>query len=89
MTIFIDSFSGALAALPKGQRGVINALQVLESHPMVSAFDRSEWRWLDDLLRHLLQQKLIAPVDAGYPWHRFVLTPAGRQILAGSKTPNF
>lgn len=88
MAIFFDCFSGALADTPKGQRGITSALQVLEHHPRVSTFDRSEHRWLDDLLRDMLQQRLIVEIAAGYPWHRFELMTAGRQMLAGSKTHN-
>ena len=88
MAIFLDSFSGALADLPKVQRGTIDALRVLELHPRVSAFDRSELRWLDDLLRDLLNQRLIVEIAAAYPWYRYELMTAGRQILLGSKTLN-
>jgi hypothetical protein len=58
------------------------ALQTLARNPRVSTFDRSEHRWVDNLLRLLLQQRLIVEVAERYPWHRFELTDAGRSGLA-------
>lgn len=77
--IFIDSFSGALADLPKGKRTTVDALQVLAEHPRVSTFDRGP-AWLESLLADLKQQGLIVEVDEPYPWHRFALTEAGKAV---------
>jgi hypothetical protein len=86
-TIFCN-FSGALADLPKGKRTPLNALQVLEKHPRVSTFDRSEMPWLNMLLNDLLNQGLILQIDQPYRWHRYELMTAGRQMLVGHETPN-
>lgn len=80
--IFVDSFSGALADLPKGQRTTLDALRTLVEHPQVSTFDRSYLPWVDRLVRDLLAQGLIVEERVQYPWHRFALTDAGRVALA-------
>jgi hypothetical protein len=84
--VIVCSFSGALADLPRGKRTTLDALQVLEKHPRVSTFDRSELPWLNRLLYDLLQQGLIFEMDEPYPWHRYELLSAGRQMLAAAHT---
>ena len=84
--VIVCSFSGALADLPKGQRTPLAALRVLEKRPRVSTFDRGEMPWLNRLLCDLLHQGLIVQVDEPYPWHRYELAAAGREMLGAVAT---
>ena len=86
--VIMCSFSGALADLPKGQRTPLDALRVLEKRPRVSVFDRCELPWLNRLLGDLLHQGLILQIDEQYPWYRYELMTAGRQMLAHHEPPN-
>jgi hypothetical protein len=84
--IFLDSFSGALAELPPGRRTVADALRALSRDPRVSTFERGK-PWLERLIRELLDAGLVVEDKAEpYPWHRFVLTEAGRAALQNSPT---
>lgn len=84
----IDSFSGSLGELPKGRRTLVYALAVLADDPRVSTFERGAG-WLELLLHELQFNKLVIEDKAEpYPWHRFNLTDAGRQMLASGNTPN-
>ena len=87
--VIVCRFSGALADLPKGKRTILDALQALEKHPLVSTFDRGELPWMNRLLGELLHQGLILELKEEYPWHRYELMTAGRQMLAGLRNqPN-
>ena len=79
--VLLDSFSGALADLPKRQRTQLDALRTLANHPRVSTWDRSELPWLDSLVRGLKRDALIVEIDEPYPWHRYALTDAGHKML--------
>lgn len=80
----VDRFSGSLSELPRGKRTVQHALQALADDPRVSTFDRGG-AWLESLLADLQQQGLVVEDKAEpYPWHRFNVTDAGRQMLAAS-----
>lgn len=80
--IMLDSFSGSLGEIPKGQRTVENAVRVLAADPRVSCFERGT-AWLESLIRDVLRQGLAVECHAEpYPWCRFNLTDAGRQMLA-------
>ena len=81
------NFSGSLGDLPKGQRTAVNALRVLSDDPRVSTFDRGP-AWLESLLAELKCSGLIVGLDEPYPWHRYALTDAGRQMLARREPPN-
>lgn len=80
--IFMDSFSGAAASLPKGKRELTDILRTLQRHPRVSTFDMSEcgwlWRGISDLKKH----GLVRELDEPYPWHRYALTDAGLAAVA-------
>lgn len=83
--VFIDSFSGALADLKKGQRTEGNALAAMHKHPRVSTWDMSEYAWVRNLIGDLKRKGLIEERgDEPYPWHRYALTNTGRATL----TPN-
>lgn len=79
--IFLDSFSGALSDLKPANRTISAALRTLAESPRVSTFDRSEYRWINDLLRSLIDQGLIVEVAEAYPWHRYALTDAGKEAI--------
>jgi len=80
----IDTFTGSLSELPRGKRTVRNALHVLAADPRVSTFERGG-AWLESLLADLQALGLVAEGKSEpYPWHRFNLTDAGRQMLAAS-----
>ncbi len=84
--VILCSFSGVIAGLRRGRRTPLAALQVLEKHPRVSTFDLGEMPWLNRLLGDLLHQVLIVQVDEPYPWHRYEITTAGRQMLGAVAT---
>lgn len=84
-TVFVDSFSGAAADLKRGHRTDADLMLALNTDPLVSCWDLSEHKWLRD--------RIFDAVDAGlltkhhsvpYPWCRFTLTDAGRELLAKS-----
>lgn len=80
--IFLDSFSGAAADLPKGQRNADNVLRALAKMPRVSVWDM-EQAWLRNCLSRLTLDALIVEDKAEpYPWLRFNITQAGRAHLA-------
>ena len=86
--VHLDSFSGSLGELPKGRRTLLYALAVLADDPRVSTFERGVG-WLESLLHELQFNKLVMEDKAEpYPWHRFNLTDAGRQMLARHEPPN-
>jgi hypothetical protein len=81
-TIFIDCFSGPLANLQPGRRTIADGLRALALDPRVSTFDRGT-AWVDRLIRALLDAGLVVEDKMEpYPWHRFTLTAAARQLLA-------
>lgn len=82
MTAFhLDTFSGAAGDLPKGRRTLEYLLPVLARAPRVSVWDMSEYQWLRSLIADAERAGLIASDDAEpYPWHRYDLTPAGREL---------
>lgn len=85
MRAMFDSFSGALADLPKGKRDTVSALRVLDKHPRVSVWDLSEHGWLGDLVTDLLLAGLIEDDKrVPHPWHHFTLTDTGRGKLAAN-----
>ena len=89
MTRFhIDSFTGALAELPKRHRSLINALEALNQDPLVSCFERGT-PWLERLLHDIqLQGLAVEDKAAPYPWCRFDLTDAGRAMLSAQQVSN-
>ena len=80
----IDTFTGSLSELPRGKRTVRNALHVLAADPRVSCFERGG-RWLESLLEDLKAEGLVEEEKGvPYPWCKFHVTDAGRQLLAAS-----
>lgn len=80
--IFLDSFSGAAAALPRGRRRVIDIMAALRHNPRVSCFDMSETRWLRDLIGEAVKDGLLERINDDYPWINYVVTKAGERLLA-------
>lgn len=80
----IDSFSGAASTLPKGRRTALDVLRTLARAPRVSTWDMSELRWLRSEINDLLKRGLIESAEEPYPWHRYVLTDAGRAAIEAS-----
>lgn len=77
----IDTFSGAAADLPKGKRNVDNVLRALAKNPRVSCWDM-EADWLRNCLQRLQLDALISEDKREpYPWHKYDITPAGREAL--------
>lgn len=85
--VFLDCFSGSLGELPKGKRTTLDALRVLADDPRVSTFERGP-AWLEALISDVLHGGLVVELDEPYPWHRYRLTDAGRQMLASHEPPN-
>ena len=81
MHVHVDCFSGKLAELKKEERTLEAALAVLSRSPLVSTWDMSELPWLRGLVEALVHKGWIDEEKEGYPWHRFVLTTAGRAKL--------
>ncbi len=79
--IFLDSFSGAAAMLPRAQRNANCVLAALAKHPYVSTWDMEELPWLRNIIADLKQQGLITSQDEPYPWLRYKLTEAGKKAL--------
>lgn len=79
--IHVDQFTGSLADLPPKRRTIVDALQALDRHPVVSTFERGA-PWLEKLIREMLNRKLIEERGSSYPYHRYAVTDAGRGILA-------
>ena len=72
--IYLDSFSGSAAELPKQKRTPENVLKALRSDPRVSTFDMSECRWLRNCISELKATgKIEEDKSEPYPWHRYVV----------------
>jgi len=83
--VFIDSFSGPAADLPKGARTPENVLEALRKNGRVSTWDMSENGWLRNCIGQLLKDADIVEIkDEQYPWLRYRVvralpTPSGRK----------
>ena len=60
--VFIDSFTGPAANLPKGERTPDNVMEALRRNGRVSTWDMSENRWLRDCIRQLLKDARIVEI---------------------------
>lgn len=69
--IFLDSFSGTAAELPKGRRTDADVLEALRTDPRVSTFDMGELPWLRSIIKSLKADGSIVEIDEPYPWLRF------------------
>lgn len=82
--IFVCSFHSNVADLKAGKRTELDALRVLEKDPRVSCFDMSDIPWLENLITAMEKKGLIHNNhEEHYPWLKFAITEAGRQLLNG------
>jgi DNA-binding PadR family transcriptional regulator len=79
--IFIDSFSGGVARLTaKQKKNKIAVLHALSNDPNVSTWDMSEGKlWV--AIKELISDGYIKEIEKPYPWHKFVVTEAGKKLL--------
>lgn len=82
MAVHIDSFSGPVSMLPKGQRSDIYILTALHKNPRVSTFDMGGNEWLWRAIVRMEKSGLLASEDEPYPWHRYRITPEGMSVIA-------
>jgi hypothetical protein len=74
MKIFIDSFSGSAADIPKSKLTQESVLSALERDSRLSTWDMSESPKLRMIISKLERSGSINPVASEYPWHRWELT---------------
>lgn len=83
--IFMDSFSGSISDLKPKQRGDLKTvLKVLLNDPNVSTWD------MDNGIRYPLWKTIkkledlgyVKSVERPYPWHRYLVTEAGKKFLS-------
>ena len=79
--VFLDSFSGEITDLKRGQRTQENMLAVLAQHPLVSTWDMSEHAWVRNEIANMVKDELIVSVEQPYPWLRYELTDKGRALM--------
>lgn len=71
-SVFLDSFSGPAADLPKHMRDPEGVLIALHKNPRVSTWDMSENGWLRDCIASLKASGKITEVEnEPYPWLRY------------------
>lgn len=78
--IIVDSFSGAVADIPRRQRTPEKILRALDRDPHVSTWDMDEgglWSWIRDLER----EGFITSLPCGYPWLQYELTDKGKNLI--------
>lgn len=66
--IYLDSFSGAAAELPRRHRTEEHVLAALRRDPRLSVWDLSEHRWLELIVRDLVRAGVIRDTGSPYPW---------------------
>lgn len=83
--VFPDCFSGSVYDLKPRQRGNIKTvLKVLSVDPNVSTWD------MDNGIRYPLWKTIkkledlgyVKSVERPYPWHRYLVTEAGKKFLS-------
>lgn len=81
MKIHIDSFSGKVVDLKRGQRTHENILEVLSKHPRISTWDMGELPWLRNAINELKLYGFIVEQDEPYPWHKYKVTDTGLSYM--------
>ena len=72
-TVFVDSFTGSAAHLPKGKRTPENVLEALRRDPRISTWDMDQ-TWLRRCLASLeADGKIVDERKEPYPWLRFTI----------------
>ncbi len=79
--VFIDSFSGDVADLPRKKRTETEVLKVLSRSPRVSCFDMVEHAWLRNIICRLLTKQAVFAVQEGFPWTRYTVTASGKLLI--------
>ena len=75
--IYLDSFSGTAAQLPRGKRTSEHVLAALRINPRVSTFDLSENKWLWRCISDLKESgQITQDEDEPYPWHLYYVQSA-------------
>lgn len=70
--IFVDSFSGCAADLPKGKRTPADVLEALKRDPSVSVWDMGEHAWLRNAIGDLIERgAVVSDPSEPYPWCRY------------------
>lgn len=72
--VYLDSFSGDAAGLPKHLRNSDGVLAALKKNPRVSAWDMSEHNYLRTAILDLKKRGLIEEIPAAFPWHKYKVT---------------
>ena len=80
--VFLDTFSGDVADLPRKKRTDIEVLKVLSKSPRVSCFDMVEHTWLRNIICRLLSKQAVHAVDEGFPWTQYRVTASGKLLLS-------
>lgn len=83
--IHLCSFSSSISELTKKQaKDPITVLQVLINDPMVSTWEMDDSRNLYKTIDRLRADGLIKDGEAGYPWHKFIVTEKGLNAVLAS-----
>lgn len=81
--MFIDSFSGDAALLPRRKRTPDHVLAALRVNPRVSTWDMIENAWLVRCIKALEHSgKIIEDEAEPYPWHLFVIVDGAQGAAA-------
>jgi hypothetical protein len=83
--VFIDTFSGDVADLPRKRRTESEVLKVLSVSPLVSCFDMVEHAWLRNIICRLSAKQAIVQRQEGYPWIRYSVTASGKLLMEESE----
>lgn len=71
--VFLDSFTGSAAHLPRGKRTPENVLGALKRDPRISTWDMDQ-TWLRQCLARLeATGKIKQDQSESYPWLRFII----------------
>jgi hypothetical protein len=79
--VFIDTFSGDVADLPRKRRTEAEVLKVLSTSPRVSCFDMVEHAWLRNIICRLSAKQAIIEAQEGFPWIRYIVTASGKLLI--------
>lgn len=74
--IFLDSFSGHAAELPRGKRTPADVLEALKRDPRVSVWDMGDLPWLRNAIGDLIEAgSIVYDASEPYPWCRYEVKP--------------
>lgn len=85
--VFLDSFSGLAAELPRAKRTPADVLAALRLNPRVSTFDMSECPWLVRCIDTLKgDNKIVEDKNEPYPWHRYVVVEPDTHCMRAAQS---